>query len=426
MYGVAVYNGGMKTLDTIAGKTYVVSSPNGGTVTSADGLVKETVEAGKQKVVFGTGAPLQLDDDAGQIVATFKLAPVKLRLLGLLGGGVSAPSSALPAGYIAAEFLESSGQGERIKTAIKLAGDSHVICEYMLIQAHGVNSVFGYSRNPYFYYSANYGGYGGSPLYRYGAQSAYIEKVNGVSMAKELNRKRLIEVKAGILTVDGFTPIYYGTPPDHEENFVTGWNCYVFGADGNMSNQKMRVYKFFAHSEAQGSVELFPCLDAQGVPCMFDKVTGNPLYNDYNGAFIVGLNLMQARKLSKLPDTGGTLTISLPTGYESDAGVANALETARANGWTLTIQTYEAETAAATFGMRRVWVRKTQDEHGAYVDADGTRWQVDWCVAMYTPDGSEPDAHGYEMYRSVDAAVAYWELEPYVDPNEEELLIEGE
>ena len=42
-----------------------------------------------------------------------------------------------------------------------------------------------------------------------------------------------------------------------------------------------------------------------------------------------------------------------------------------------------------------------------------------------TPDDSTPDMHGYELFRSVEAATEYWGLEPYVDPAwEEELLTE--
>lgn len=331
----------------------------------------------------------------------------------------------LPSGYLVAEFLESSGQGERIKTEIYLAGDSYVTCEYMLIQSQGVNTVFGYYRNPYFYFSANYGGYGGSPYYRYGTQGTYIESVNGVAMAKEINRKRLVEVKAGIITIDGVTPTYYGTPPDHEETFITGWNCYVFGADGNQSQQKMRVYKFSAHSETQGSVDLLPCIDAQGVPCMYDKVAGKPLYNEYNGAFIVGMNIAQARKLGKLPASGGSLTVSLPNDYTGDMLIKNAIAEATSNEWTLTIQTYTPENSASeasTFGMPRIWVRKVQTENGSYVDNENNRYQVEWCVTMYTPDNSTPDQHGYEQFRSVEAACEYWGLTQWIDPEIENML----
>jgi hypothetical protein len=162
---------------------------------------------------------------------------------------------------------------------------------------------------------------------------------------------------------------------------------------------------------------------------MYESVVKTPYFNKGTGAFIAGFTLAQARKLGKhLPAGGGNLTISLPTGYEQDSAVAESLETARAKGWTLTVQTYtpEAEAASATFGMRRVWVRKQESEHGGYVDADGVRWSVDWCVDMVTPDGSTPDQHGYELFRSTEAAVAYWELQAWVDPEAERELLTTE
>lgn len=156
---------------------------------------------------------------------------------------------------------------------------------------------------------------------------------------------------------------------------------------------------------------------------MFDKVRKQFFYNCGTGAFIVGFTLAQARKLSKLPATGGTLTISLPSNWQEDAGVVDALATAEGNGWVFTYQTYDAEETTSTFALRRIWVRKTQDANGLYVAKDGTRWHVEWCAGMI---GAEPDAHGYEPYRSVEAAVEYWELQQWVDPEEENLLIGGE
>jgi hypothetical protein len=66
-----------------------------------------------------------------------------------------------------------------------------------------------------------------------------------------------------------------------------------------------------------------------------------------------------------------------------------------------------------------------KDDNGAHIDTDGNRYQVDWCVELYTPDDSTPDQHGYELFRSVDSACEYWGLTPYVYPEcEEELLTE--
>ena len=172
--------------------------------------------------------------------------------------------------------------------------------------------------------------------------------------------------------------------------------------------------------------DLIPAITPTGEPAFYNKVDGAVYGNSYTGTLTVGMTCKQALKLAELPAGGGSLTVSLPTGYESDAGVQAALEAAAAKGWDITERTYEAEASAvATFGMRRIWVRRTQNENGMYVDSDGKRWQVDWCVGMHNHDGSTPEAHGYELYRSVDAAVSYWELEPWVDPEAENLLTEN-
>jgi hypothetical protein len=156
-----------------------------------------------------------------------------------------------------------------------------------------------------------------------------------------------------------------------------------------------------------------------GKAAFWDKVSKTLFENTTSSRLGVGLTLSQALKLSDLPAGGGTLTVSLPTGYDSDPGVTSALAKAEANGWVITIQTYtpEAEAAASTFALRRVWVRKNENEQGSYVDSAGTRWQVDWCVDII---GADPEQEGYEMFRSVEAATEYWGLTLYVDPEAEE------
>lgn len=141
---------------------------------------------------------------------------------------------------------------------------------------------------------------------------------------------------------------------------------------------------------------------------MFDSINARVYYNLGTGSFIAGMTLEQAKEIYKLPSVGGELTISLPTNYTESEEVISALETARSNGWTLTIQTYtpeESTSTASTFGMQRIWVRKTQDENGSYVDANGNRFQVEWCVEIYSPENKSPEDLGYEQFRSVESAV---------------------
>ena len=76
--------------------------------------------------------------------------------------------------------------------------------------------------------------------------------------------------------------------------------------------------------------------------------------------------------------------------------------------------------AAATYSLRRVrnvvWCRRELSDLGPYVDATGTRWQIDRCAAIFGRLGNDPTAYGYTPFNSFDEAAAHWELQPYVDP----------
>lgn len=63
-----------------------------------------------------------------------------------------------------------------------------------------------------------------------------------------------------------------------------------------------------------------------------------------------------------------------------------------------------------------IWVRKTKNDFGGYVDKNGDRFTVEWCVGMVTPDGTGPANHGYEQHESIAAACETWQLSVYIDP----------
>lgn len=72
------------------------------------------------------------------------------------------------------------------------------------------------------------------------------------------------------------------------------------------------------------------------------------------------------------------------------------------------------------------YFRKTESEFGSYIDADGVRYTVEWCSAIYSPDNLTPEQLGYEPFENQDEALEVWGLTPYVAPEEENLLIEEE
>lgn len=321
--------------------------------------------------------------------------------------GVFVPVSPLPEGYIAAEFLEGTGS------------QYVVLPEFIFSSEDDIEWLIAFSNYPS---TGNFGVWSCTNAFTVRqvavmSMNQYIFNFFGGEIYSGTLEPGVYAFRNNGLYINGNLKKSLSLTPKNTTSL------YLFCQRYN------NVPSYFApvalsYFKIKDKLNLLPAIDALGAPCMFDAKTKTPYYNSGSGTFVVGLNLKHARELAKLPTTGGALTISLPEGYEADAAVDTALQTARANGWIITVQTYEAEATASTFGMRRIWVRKTQDEHGIYVDADGTRYNVDWCVAMYTPDGSEPDAHGYEMFQSVDAATEYWGLIPWVDPEQEKELLQ--
>lgn len=399
---------------------YTVTSPAGCTVTDETGLQLGTVEAGEQKTFVATGAQLSVDDDTARVTATFNRAARALRML---AGGVK---SELPAGYLRAEFLRKAtkeGMSAYVNTGVSMADDVGFFARAAEYSGNvwlvGCGGHFNYADRQYVRIPTLLAASKASWAWGAAKSTDMPEATVGVystSLNFKNDRKATLN---GVALQNGIPALVgdnYGNHIDvfaltmrHENHPTYGFMGRLYALQISKGSDIMRDY--------------VPCLNGLGAPCLFDKIGKADYKSATKEAFVAGFTLAQARKLgAHLPAGGGSLTISLPTGYEQDAAVAESLETARAKGWTLTIQTYEAEAAATTFGMRRIWVRRVKDEQGGYVDADGVRWSVDWCVDMLTPDGSTPDQHGYELYRSMAAAVAYWELTPWVDPEAEELL----
>ena len=401
----------MKEHDTFPGKPYVVTCKAGCDITDASGELDETCEPGKQKIVYAPSEKLFTSENA-VVRETFNRAAAVLRLL---GGGVK---SELPAGYLRAEFLESTGT-QYIDTGIVAADFVGVELEAIQTEQRNDSSLCGAAEEinglATRYYAWLMQRNGGGKFYvgwngaLLGAES-FLGRRTLVRL--NYNNSRVFEALSGekketINLTEPLREMHTTLPLFASRKNDILWNTFL----GKL---------FSARISAPTPARFKPALFA-GRPCLFETVGKSPFFNIGTGQFIVGFTLAQARKLgAHLPAGGGALTISLPAGYEQDTAVADSLEEARAKGWTLTVQTYAAEAGASTFALRRIWVRKTQSEYGGYVDADGVRYSVEWCATMYTPDGSEPDAHGYEPFRSVEAAVEYWGLAPYVAPEAEE------
>lgn len=393
------------------GHTYVVSAS--GDVSGGCGDVEISVSAGKQVGFVAVAETVQLN---GECVLTEVFKPAApIELSGSMGGGDDLKKC------IQAEFLQGLGS---VGFKVNVYDSSKVQKLYIDLEPY---------RNPWGLddWIVWFGYTDDSTLQYFRISTAGRQYVS-----EDRHDKLIIQSDCGTQDSDGIDRYFALTPwgqritveYDSEKLHYNGEYIMDIPRRGSASQSFDYIYldyrgdtKIYAAKhwyDGKLSIDIEQLLTPEGRVILKNKVTGQMFY----GSWWVGLSIENARKLSDLSNIGGGLNLSLPVGYESDAGVANALETARGKGWSIAVRTYTQSAVSrrvATFGMRRIWVKKIQDKYGVYVDTAGTRWQVEWCEAMYTPDGSTPDMHGYEMFRSVDAAVAYWELEPWVDPEEE-------
>lgn len=422
-------NDSMTEHNTFPGSVYAVTCKDGCAVTDARGELNMYCEAGGQLHVTAPSDKLYTSADASVRKVNFKNA---LAALGLLGGGVSD----LPKGYIRAEFLEGTGESY-INTNVvpdsTIEFDMRIAYPVPLRETIRYTPFFGIiGRDSYGAFRFAHSSYGNSAnrLDAYVLETYYWFRYN----PDNIKARKIYRLQTALTPLSGTAPELFldGIPITSIQASSSNYNYTgpiitpigLFGRIG------------FGEIETQGSpfivqsanlikngksvFNAVSALDSAGIPCMFDGVTKQPVYNSGTGSFIVGFTLPQARNLRKLPAGGGELTISLPSNWQEDTAVVAALATAESKGWVLTIQTYEAEAGAvSSFALRRIWVRKRADENGQYVAADGTRWQIDWCSTMV---GGDPQENGYAPFRSVEAAAAYWELESYIDPVQEQLL----
>lgn len=259
--------------------------------------------------------------------------PNKFDRLGAITG------NKLPAGYLAAEFLESTGT-QYIKTQASYTGEGVLQTEFLLPSVYGQHCIWGARKSDYtnaFYLIVrNNNDILGSPCSP-ASFSAPLANHKYKVVVDYANFKVDGEIAKNTGGINTYSPYIY---------------LFAYNAAGNAQNKDGLRLFYFDSTITSPHLKMLPTLDSNGVPCMFDKVTRKPFYNSGTGQFIVGMTLSQARKLSKLPSTGGSLTVSLPWEaqlVQHNAEVEAALKTAKNNGWTITVQYREPDADSAVY-----------------------------------------------------------------------------
>ena len=184
----------------------------------------------------------------------------------------------LPDDFTPVNFLQSSGS-QYIDTGRKLTQDSDITIDFRIVGEINRNAgIFGsresasknnlglfQNRNPVVL-SGDFSEY---PKYRFTTGSS-------------LNRTKIRMNKAGVWVNDIAKRVWSDVA-----NFETPTNGLIFDVGNNNWTGNKAIMRLYGYTDGDAQ-RLIPCLDADGIPCMFDFVSRNSFYNAGTGSFTWG------------------------------------------------------------------------------------------------------------------------------------------
>ena len=188
-------------------------------------------------------------------------------------------SERLPEGYTALEYIQSSGS-QYIDTGRKLTQDSDITIDFMIIgEKNRDAAIFGsresasknnlglfQNRNPNVF-SGDFSEY---PKYRF-------------TTASSLNRIKIRMNKTNVWVNDIIKRVWSDVA-----NFETPTNGLIFDVGNNNWTGNKAIMRLYGYTNGDAQ-KLVPCLDTDGVPCMFDLVSKTTFYNQGTGSFTWGM-----------------------------------------------------------------------------------------------------------------------------------------
>ena len=181
----------------------------------------------------------------------------------------------LPEGYTALEYIQSSGT-QYIDTGRKLTQDSDITIDFKLINNNKSVGILGSRESAAKNNLAMFrdgdlfiGDFSEYPKYRLKTNSSF-------------NRTKIRMNKTGVL-VNGVL----NTSWSNVANFETPTNGLIFDVGNNNWTGNKAVMQLYGYADGNAQ-KLVPCLDTEGVPCMFDLISQKPFYNAGTGSFTWG------------------------------------------------------------------------------------------------------------------------------------------
>ena len=187
-------------------------------------------------------------------------------------------SGGLPEGYTAVDYLQSSGT-QYIDTGRKLTQDSDITIDFMIVgKINRSAGMFGsresaYEKNLAMFqttspniFAVDFSKY---PKYRF-------------SMDSSLNRTKIRANKTGVWVND-----ILKTSWSDIANFETPTNGLIFDVGNNNWTGNKVAMRLYGYTDGDAQ-RLVPCLDTNGVPCLYDLIGKTTFYNQGTGSFTWG------------------------------------------------------------------------------------------------------------------------------------------
>ena len=184
----------------------------------------------------------------------------------------------LPEGYTALDYIQSSGT-QYIDTGRKLTQDSDITIDFMIIDRLDSDAgILGSRESAYENNLALFkqrsdrlfvGDFSAYPKYRFTTPSS-------------LERTKIRMNKAGVWVNDIAKRVWSDVA-----NFETPTNGLIFDVGNNNWTNNRAVMRLYGYADGNAQ-KLVPCLDTEGVPCMFDLVSKTTFYNQGTGSFTWG------------------------------------------------------------------------------------------------------------------------------------------
>lgn len=186
--------------------------------------------------------------------------------------------SGLPEGYTALEYIQSSGT-QYIDTGRKLTQDSDITIDFRIVGEINRNAgIFG-SRE-----SASKNNLAMSQSTQPNAFSADFSEYqkHRFTTISSRERTKIRMNKAGVWVNDILKKSWSDVA-----DFETPTNGLIFDVGNNNWSGNKAVMRLYSYTDGDAQ-QLVPCLDANGIPCMFDFVSRKSFYNAGTGSFTWG------------------------------------------------------------------------------------------------------------------------------------------